>query len=81
MMRIFGLLGVLVALLAVGLLVKKQLTAVTAPLPALQAPAAPGAATAPVTGNAAQQSQQIQQQFKQAVEGAMQAPRNMPEDK
>ena len=81
-MRIFGLLGVLVALLAVGLLVKKQLTAVTAPLPALQAPASPGgSAAAPATGNAAQQSQQIQQQFKQAVEGAMQQPRSMPDDK
>ena len=30
---------------------------------------------------ATQQSQQIQQQYKQAIEGAMQQPRPMPEDK
>ena len=72
--------GLLVALGVVAILMRKQMTSVQMPVPVLQAPAdTPATAVAPAPGNAAQQSQQIQQQYKQAVEGAMQA-RPMPDD-
>ena len=65
----FGLIGLLLALAIVGVLVKKQMSAmrVSAP-PALSAPA--DGASAPQ--NVRQQSQQIQQQFKQQLDAAMQ---------
>ena len=69
-MRMFGLVGLLIALVVVGLLARKQLGGVAAPvLPA--GSAAAGAARA--------QSQQIQQQFKQSLDAAMQA-RPVPAD-
>lgn len=75
-MRALGLVGLLLALLIVGLLVKKQLSGVAAPvLPA--GPAATG--NAPAGGDARAQSQQIQQQIKQSLDAAMQ-PRPMPDD-
>lgn len=77
----FGLVGLVVALVLVGVLVKKQLSATRAPLPALQgvpgaAPPAPASSAATVR----EQSQQMQQQVKQQVEGLMQQARPMPED-
>lgn len=83
MRGLFGLVGLLVALVIVGTLVRKQMTAVRVTVPALETPAN-ASASAPVNassgpGNVAQQSQQMQQQIKQAVEGAMQA-RPMPDD-
>ena len=45
-MRVFGLLGLVLALVIVGLIAKKQLT--TAAAPAL--PSVPGAAAMPVAG-------------------------------
>lgn len=80
MRGLFGLVGLLVALGVVGLLVRKQMAAVQMPVPVLQAPAEGAVNASPTTGNAAQQSQQIQQQVKAAVDAAMQ-PRPMPEDK
>ena len=81
MMRgLFGLVGLLVALVIVGTLVRKQMTAVRPTVPALETPASAPANASPGPGNVGQQSQQIQQQLKQAVEGAMQA-RPMPDDK
>ena len=81
-MRIFGLVGLLVALVIVGLLAKKQFTTIAAPglpastiVPGQQAPAGP---TAPA--NAREQSQQVQQQYKQAIDAAMQPQRKMPDD-
>jgi hypothetical protein len=80
MRGLFSLLGLLVTLALVGMLVRKQMTAMQAPLLLPQVPAsAPGVDTQP-TGNVAQQSQQIQQQYKQAIEGAMQQARPMPDD-
>jgi hypothetical protein len=80
----FGLVGLLVALSIVGWVVRKQMTALRAPLPTLQVPAdASNGSTPsvpPTPGNVAAQSQQIQQQVKQAMEAAMQA-RPMPDDK
>lgn len=73
MRGVFGLAGLLVALLIVALLVKNQLTATQQAAPALQRPAAQGAAdqdTAP-TGSVKQQSRQIEQQYKSDLESAL----------
>jgi len=80
MRGMFGLVGLLVALGVVGLVIRKQMAAVQMPVPVLQAPADGTASAPPLTGNAAQQSQQIQQQVTQALDAAMQA-RPMPDDK
>ena len=71
-MRVMGLLGLVLALVIVGLLVKKQMAATRAPLPSL-APAA----SAPATVRA--QSQPVQQ-VKEAMDAAMQPQRAMPDD-
>ena len=79
MRAVFSLLGLVLALLVVGLLVKKQMTGVAKP-------AAPVVTTGstpqpnPSGVYTPQQSEQIQQQMKQAVEAAMQQPRPMPDD-
>lgn len=73
-MRTLGLVGLLLALLIVGLLVKKQLNGVAAPV----LPAGPAAAGKAPAGDARAQSQQIQQQIKQSLDAAMQ-PRPMPD--
>ncbi len=71
---IFGVLGLLVVVAVIGMLAKKQLGAVApAAAPSAGVPAGPMAAPA---GNAQQQVQQ----FRQAVDGAMQQARPMPED-
>jgi hypothetical protein len=90
-MRIlFGLGGLLVVLAIVAVLSKKQLSAINdikVPAPAgagVGAGAGTGAgADVQVNPNAAlkEQSQQIQQQYKQAIDAAMQQPRAMPDDK
>ena len=80
MRGMFGLVGLVVALVLVGLLVKKQLASTRVQVPALQTlPAAstPGSAS-PDTVRA--HSQQIQKQVQQQVEGLMQQARPMPED-
>lgn len=73
-MRIgFGLIGLIAALGIVAVLSKKQLGAVSN----IKVPEVPGAVLATPDPNATvnQQSQQIQQQFKQAAESAMQQTR------
>jgi hypothetical protein len=79
----FGLVGLLVALAIVAVLAKKQLNSVSAIQVPQPAGAATGTAIPPVDPNATvkEQSQQIQQQYKQAVEGALQQARPMPDDK
>ena len=81
-MRIFGLVGLLVALVIVGLLAKKQFATIAAPtLPApTTVPGAPASATGAAPANGREQSQQLQQQYKQAIDAAMQTPRKMPDD-
>jgi hypothetical protein len=49
-------------------------------VPTLDTPTTAPVNASPAQGNVVQQNQQIQQQIKQAVEGAMQA-RPVPEDK
>ncbi|QXL85327.1 hypothetical protein [Comamonas sp. NLF-1-9] len=75
MRAVIGILSLLVALLLVGVLVKKQLSATRAPVPALQAPAA-----AAPTGTVRAQGQQVQEQVREQVQTLMQQPRPMPED-
>jgi hypothetical protein len=78
---IFGLVGLIVVLAIVSTLAKKQLNS-AGDIKVPQAGAASGVPRIAVDPNASvqQQSQQIQQQYKQAIEGAMQA-RPMPDDK
>jgi hypothetical protein len=70
MRAMFGVLGLLVVVAIVGLLAKKQLGAATAPrMPDAAGHSAP----------AASPKQQVQQ-FEQAVQGAMQQARPMPDE-
>ncbi len=79
MKGVFRLVGLLIALAIVGVVVKKQLAATQQSVPALAVPAPNGSGAAAPTVR--EQSQQVQQQYKQAVEGAMQQARPMPDDK
>ncbi|MCW5648266.1 MAG: hypothetical protein KIS62_00825 [Ramlibacter sp.] len=74
MRMIFGVLGLLMVVLIVGVLAKKQLGAVSAP------PVVPGAAAVPAPAPGATPQQQVDQ-YKKAVEGALQQARPMPDDK
>ena len=79
MRGVFGMVGLVVALAIVGVLAKKQLVSTQAVVPSLQVP---GAAPVPApTGSVREQSQQVQQQYKQALESALQQPRPLPDDK
>jgi hypothetical protein len=77
-MRVFGLLGLVLALAIVGLIAKKQLTTAAAPaLPSVPGAAAPAAGEAPA--DVRTQAQQVQKQVKEALDAAAQA-RKMPDD-
>jgi hypothetical protein len=76
MRAVFGIISLLLVLLIVGSLVKKQMAASTLPSPALQTPGS----AAPNAGTQREQAQQIQQQVKQAIDAQMQAPRQLPDD-
>ena len=79
-MRILGLLGLVAALVIVGLLAKQQLGATRASVPAPPPPAASTGADAP-PATVRDQSRQIQQQYKEALDAAMKAqPRDVPDD-
>ena len=79
MRGVFGMVGLVVALAIVGVLAKKQLVSTQAVVPSLQVP---GAAPVPApTGTVREQSQQVQQQYKQALESALQQPRPLLDDK
>ena len=74
-----GIISLLLALAVVGLLAKKQLAATRAVVPTLQ-PATGATGTQDATPSTVRaQSEQVQQQYKQAVEGLMQA-RPMPDE-
>lgn len=82
MRMVFGILGLLITLAIVGLLAKKQLSAVNAIQVPTVSGSAPGGNTA--TPNAAtvqHQAEQVQQQYKAAAEAALQQTRPMPDDK
>lgn len=67
-----GICGLLVALAIVGVLMKRQLTAFNSPVPQTSSASAstrPQAPTSPAS------ARQLPQEYRQALEGAMQAPR------
>jgi len=74
MRGLLGLAGLLLVLAVTGVLVRQQMAAHRTPVPALQTPAA--SAPASPAGPA---GQHIQQQYKQALEAAMQASRPQPD--
>jgi hypothetical protein len=77
-MRVFALLGLVLALVIVGLLAKKQLATPAAPvLPSVPGVAAPAPGDAPVDAHT--QAAQVQKQLKEALDAAAQA-RKMPDD-
>ncbi len=78
MRGLFGLVGLLLVLALAGILVRKQMAAIQTPLPALQTPS--GEVAKPPAHDVQGQSQQIQQQYKQALDGALQAPRPVPDE-
>lgn len=71
-MRGLGLIGLVLALVIVGLVAKKQMTSAAAPVSG-----APAIGEAPV--NAHDQAQRVQQQVKDALDAAAKA-RPMPDD-
>lgn len=87
MRAVFGMLSLVVVLAAVGLLVKKQLGGSYLALPALASPTSTTSTTSPTspdgrastvvdpTATVKVQSQQIQLQYKQALDSALQTPR------
>ncbi|WP_394792379.1 hypothetical protein [Rhodoferax sp.] len=70
MRAIFSVLGLLLVLVVVGLLAKKQLAPLAA-VPSTVVPMAPASAS----------GQPLPQQVKQAVDAALQQPRAMPDEK
>lgn len=83
MKGIVGLVGLLVSLAIVAVLVKKQLTSTQQIVPALQVPMAtdPQSSASAPAATVREQSQQLQQQYKQALEGALQQPHTIPDEK
>ena len=90
MRSIFGVLSLLLVLAVVGLLVIKQLASTQQAIPALTLPVPTNSAPTPAgaestsaipVGPVPQQSQQIQQQYKQAIDAAVQQARPMPDEK
>lgn len=84
MRAIFGVMSLLIVFVVAGLLIKKQLVAVSATQRHLPSPA-PAEQPVNLPGTSAGfkqlvQSQQIQQQTKQSVKAAMQQTRPMPDD-
>ena len=80
MKGLFGVAGLLLALVITGLLVRQQWTATKPSVPS----SAPGSMLAEPDGSVqapAPSAKDQPQQFKQALEAAMQTPRPMPDDK
>lgn len=76
-MRVFGLVGLVLALLIVGVLVRKQMATPLAALPGLPAPAAVHGETPTVRD----QTRQLQQDIQQSLDAATQQQRRaMPEE-
>ncbi|MGJ7489351.1 hypothetical protein [Variovorax sp. ZT4R33] len=73
-MRVLGLIGLVVALLIVGLLAKRQIGSLTAPTSAV--PAVP-TGTAPSTPA---QARQLQEDIRKSLDAAMRQPRSTPDD-
>lgn len=70
-MRSLGLIGLVLALVIVGVLVKRQMSSMAG---------TPPAADAPPQLSQPEQARHVQQQFKQSLDEAMQQPRPIPDD-
>ena len=85
MRAFFGLLGLLIALAIAALVIKKQLDSTRHAIPVLEVPASAAVSSDKPDGKpgvAGQlQTQQILQHYQQAVEGALQQARPLPDDK
>jgi hypothetical protein len=79
MRALFGVVGLLIVLAIVGMLAKKQMSSVNE----IKVPTVAGATSTSAQPGATvqQQSQNIQQQYKEAAEAAVQQPRTVPDDK
>lgn len=77
-MRGLNLLALIIVVAVIGLVVKNQTVGLRAQPAGVVVPAAPDAA-APA-GNVREQSQQIQQQYKQALDAALQQPARNVDD-
>jgi len=73
-MRGLGLIGLVLVLVIVGLVAKKQMSSMASSAQ----PSVPGVA-APATGDARMNPQQVQQQVKEALDAAVKT-RQMPDD-
>ena len=84
MRAMLGLVGLVVVLAIVGVLARKQTSALRSGAPGNMPAAAANAASQPLAvqpgGNVQQQSQQIQQQVRQQVDGILQQARPMPDE-
>lgn len=82
MRAVLGMASVLIVLAIVAVMAKNHLVATRQAVPASALPAVEGAPTLTVNPDASVkgQSQQIQQQYKQALESALQTPRSTPGD-
>jgi Flp pilus assembly protein TadG len=76
MRALFGIVGLLVVVLIIGMLAKKQLAAGTAPA----ARAGEAAGTSLPAGTPKQRVEQFQQAVQGAVQGAVQQARPIPDD-
>ncbi|MBB3176332.1 hypothetical protein [Variovorax sp. Sphag1AA] len=74
-MRVVGLIGLVLALLVVGVLAKKQMSSAVAPV----LPSGAQATTEAPAGDVRAQSRQIQEQIKQSLDAAQQR-RPVPDD-
>lgn len=74
-MRVVGLIGLVLALLVVGVLAKKQMGSAVAPV----LPSGAQTTTEAPAGDVRAQSRQIQEQFKQSLDAAQQR-RPVPDD-
>ena len=83
MRAVFGMASVLIVLAIVAVVAKNQLVATRQAVPVLGVPAPQGSPTLAVNPDASvkAQSQQIQQQYKQAIDAAMQQARSVPDEK
>jgi hypothetical protein len=79
MKGLFGLAGLLLALVVTGLLVRQQMSAIKPS--ALSLPAAAVSGPDGSVNAEMPTPKDIPQQYKQALEAAIQAPRAMPDDK
>ena len=79
MRSIAGVLSLVIVLLLVGVLAKKQITGLSPSVATL--PTLPTGLPPPSPGDTRQQqAQEVQKQFKEALDSALRQPRPMPDD-